>query len=142
MKKLTLAAMLLASFNVAAFTMPSAPSSPTGYDEIRTQDGTVCRSSVGGNLQMYGGMSDASGNSNGNYYGRGSEDEQAAFVGFAYSFGGEKRMRCDRIAEIETQRAEIELNKLKSEIEALKKIRELEMLEASGNLPKLSRVNN
>ena len=146
MKKTLLAVALVAtSANAFALSMPSAPSSPTGYDEVRTSDGSVCRSNVGGNLQMYGGVMSGDSDGSNHYDYRGydnrSEDESGLYVGFAYSFGGGKRINCDRLATIETERAELELQKLKSEIKALEKIRELQLLEANGNLPKLSRTS-
>lgn len=139
MKSIILIFTLIVSFQANALSIPSAPSSPTGSDEIRTSDGATCRSSVGGNLQIYGGIVDASGdrNQDGDYWHRYDEDERGAYIGFAYSFGGESRIRCDRLAEIETERAELELEKLKAEIEMLKKVKELEILKASGILPEL-----
>ncbi|MFS1430428.1 hypothetical protein LMH73_025765 [Vibrio splendidus] len=140
MKKLALLSSLLFSgFAFSAVNIPSAPSSPTGYDEIRTSDGVTCRSSVGGNLQVYGGALSMDGSSASSYDDP-NYDEQGGFVGFAYSFGGEKRIRCDRLAEIETERAQIELARLKEEIETLKRVRQLKLLEAEGGLPELSRV--
>jgi len=131
MKKLI--ALVALSFNATAFTVPSAPSAPSGYDEIRTSTGTTCRSNIGGNLQMYGGAVDV-GQSGGYYDG---EKEQGLFVGFAYSFGAGSRISCNRLAEIETERAELELIKLKQEVAAYKQQLQLQQLEASGKLPKL-----
>ena len=142
MKRLTLASLMLVSLQVSAFSLPSAPSSPSGYNEIRTQSGSVCRSSIGGNLQVYGGALTSNGDE-GNPYGyhaaNGTNDEDGLYIGFAYSFGGGKQMDCTRLADIETERALIELNKLKSDIKALEQIRELQLLETEGHLPKLSR---
>lgn len=132
MKKLILLSVL-ASFGANAFSVPSAPSSPNGYDEVRTQDGVTCRSSLGGNLQLYGGVVDSK--NSGDYYG--DESEQGAFVGFAYSFGAKSRIRCDRLAEIETERAELELERLKRELASYKEALKLKQLEASGILPGL-----
>lgn len=126
--------LALVTFKASAFSVPSAPSSPSGYDEVRTSRGTTCRASVGGNLQLYGGLVDAQ--QSGGYYG--DEGEQGAFVGFAYSFGSESRIRCDRLAEIETEMAELELQKLQQEVAAYKQMLRLQQLEANGSLPKLN----
>ena len=130
MRSLILISMIIA-FDVLAFSVPSAPSAPSGYDEIRTQLGTSCRSSIGGNLQIYGGFVDSNGNSYNHYdngYSRADDGEHGAFVGFSYSFGGEERIRCDRLAEIETEIAELELQKLKQEVAAFKKALLLQQL--------------
>lgn len=142
MKKLALLSTLLfSSFAFSAVNIPTAPSSPTGYDEIRTSDGVTCRSSVGGNLQVYGGALTVDGSESSYGSGNPRYDEQGGFVGFAYSFGGSERIRCGRLAEIETERAQIELARLKEEIETLKRVRQLKLLEAEGGLPKLSRAS-
>ncbi|KII75400.1 hypothetical protein [Vibrio renipiscarius] len=140
MKKLLLA--LLVSTNAFAISMPSAPSSPNGYDEIRTQDGTTCRSSVGGNLQIYSGIVQSDGDReyhNGNDYNRQDDAESAIYLGVAYSFGAGERLDCSSIAKIETERAKIELERIKAEVKAYERIRTLQQMEAHGNLPKLSR---
>lgn len=139
-KLLILVAGLLSQGALAAVNIPTAPASPSGYDEIRTADGVTCRSSVGGNLQFYGGMLDVDGKSSSSYDDP-TYDERGGFVGFAYSFGGGERIRCSRLAEIETERAQIELTRLKEEIETLKRARALQLLEAEGGLPQLSRIN-
>lgn len=134
------AGLFLAHSSAMAITIPTAPTSPTGYDEIRTADGVTCRSTIGGNLQVYGGALDISGNqANVNTLFTPDYDERGGFVGFAYSFGGSERLRCDRLAEIETERAQIELARLKDEIELLKKARQLQLLGDEGVLPKLTR---
>lgn len=139
-KYVMLLAGLLSQGTLAAVNIPTAPASPSGYDEIRTADGVTCRSSVGGNLQVYGGMLDVDGKASSSYDDP-SYDEQGGFIGFAYSFGGSERIRCSRLAEIETERAQIELARLKEEIETLKRARALKLLEAEGGLPELSRVS-
>lgn len=142
MKKSLIAIALLISTNAIAVSMPNAPSSPTGYDEIRTQDGTTCRSSVGGNLQIYSGIVQSDGDSDhyyGNDYNRQDDAEAAIYLGVAYSFGGGERLDCSNIAKIETERAKIELQRIKAEVEAYERIRTLQQMEAHGNLPKLSR---
>ncbi len=128
--------LLISSTSIAAVNIPSAPSSPTGYDEIRTSDGTTCRSSVGGNLQLYGGMLSVDGSS-ASYYDNPKYDEQGGFIGIAYSFGGGERLQCNRLAEIETERAQLELARLREEIATLKKVQQMKILEARGALPKI-----
>lgn len=135
--RLFIVSLLLSNSSVAAVNIPSAPSSPTGYDEIRTSDGVTCRNSVGGNLQVYGGMLNVDGTS-ASYYDDPTYDERGGFIGFAYSFGGGERVQCNRLAEIETERAQIELARLKEEIASLKRIQKMQLLEAQGALPKLT----
>ncbi len=125
--------LLVSSTSYAAVSIPSAPSSPTGYDEIRTSDGVTCRNSIGGNLQLYGGVLSVDGTS-ASYYDKPNYDERGGFVGFAYSFGASERLQCSRLAEIETERAQIELARLKAEIATLERIQKMKMLEAQGNL--------
>ena len=122
----------LISGNALAY-MPQAPNSPSGYDEYRTADGSSCRSSVGGNIQIYGGMYE----SQEQYYSL--SNNKGFHVGVAYSLGGGKRIDCSRIQEIDTRRAELELRKLEAEIKALEKIREMQLLNTEGLLPPLTR---
>lgn len=121
-----------------AFTMPSAPNTNTSFDEIRTTDGAVCRSSNGGNFILHGGVSDAENDYANDHYGRGIDDEQGIYIGFAYSFGGGERIDCSRLARIEFEKAELELQKLKAEIEALEQLKNLHAMQLSGELPALS----
>ncbi|NLS14402.1 hypothetical protein HGP28_16095 [Vibrio sp. SM6] len=118
--------------------MPSAPNTNTSFDEIRTTDGAVCRSSNGGNFIIHGGVSDANSDFNNHYYGRGIDDEQGIYVGFAYSFGGGERIDCSRLAKIEFEKAELELQKLRAEIEALEQLKNLQAMQLNGELPPLS----
>lgn len=85
---------------------------------------------------MYGGALTVSGKS-ASYYDDPDYDEMGGFVGFAYSFGGGEAVRCDRLAEIETERALLELNKLKAELAAYKEMAALKALESTGDLPEL-----
>lgn len=140
--KLIALVLAMMSGSAMAFTMPSAPSlSNSGYDEIRTTDGAVCRSSTGGNLTLHGGFSDSQGDYNNGYYDNndGFDNEQGAYIGFAYNFGGGKRIDCSRLAEIEFQKAELELQKLRAEIDALEQLKALHALQSSGELPPLSK---
>ncbi|MGR5241700.1 hypothetical protein ACPV36_12455 [Photobacterium damselae] len=117
--------------------MPSAPQAPNAFDEIRTADGTTCRSSIGGKLQIYGGA--LTSKQQGDYFhGANNVDEVGGYIGFSYSLGGGKRVDCSRLSQIETERAELELKKLKAEIATLEQMKKLAMLEASGALPPLT----
>ena len=132
--------LILHTSTVMAFTMPSAPGQVNStYDEIRTSEGASCRSANGGNLIVHGGVSGASGTNTSNSYSeyfRPLEDshddtEAGAYMGFAYSFGGGKKIDCSRLANIEFERAELELEKLRAEVDVLKKMNML------SNLPPL-----
>ncbi|WP_168837497.1 hypothetical protein [Vibrio agarilyticus] len=138
--KLIISTFILSTISITAqaFTMPSAPNTNTSFDEIRTTDGAVCRSSNGGNFIIHGGVSDANSDFNNHYYGRGIDDEQGIYVGFAYSFGGGERIDCSRLAKIEFEKAELELQKLRAEIEALEQLKNLQAMQLNGELPPLS----
>lgn len=135
--------LAIMSSSAMAYTMPSAPSlSISGYDEIRTTDGAVCRSSNGGNLTVHGGISDSKGDNGYNYTAGGNQNgfdnERGSYIGFAYNFGGSKRIDCSRLAEIEIEKAELELQKLRAEIDALEQLKALHALQSGGDLPPLS----
>lgn len=140
--RLVLFLLALTSFNSHAFTMPSAPNTNSSFDEIRTTDGAVCRSSNGGNFILHGGISDSNNNFDDRYYGTsGIDDEKGVYIGFAYNFGGGKRIDCSRLARIEFEKAELELQKLRAEIEALEQLKNLHVLQINGQLPPLSSTN-
>ena len=135
-------AFSMTTASAMAFTMPSAPGQVNStYDEIRTTDGATCRSANGGNLILHGGMSTAtdSGESNYSYdstsYNNG--DEKGVYMGFAYSYGGSEKIDCSRLADIEFEKAELELQKLRAQVAALQQMQALQSLEASGSLPPL-----
>ena len=96
------------SLSASLINIPSPPSSPSSYDEIRTSDGSSCRSSVGGNIQMYGGLVTTGGDEA--YIYSSDFNETGGYIGFAYSMGGGKRLNCSRLSEIETEKALIEFS--------------------------------
>ncbi|WP_032549568.1 hypothetical protein [Vibrio fortis] len=131
-----LSLILISGHSLAAslIDIPSPPSSPSSYDEVRTSDGASCRSSVGGNIQMYGGLVTTGGDDA--YIYNSDFNETGGYIGFAYSMGGGERLNCSRLAEIETEKALIELNKLKSEIKHIERLRKIQLMEAEGKLKK------
>lgn len=130
--KALLPILILASVNAHAY-MPSAPSNNNGYDRVKTMEGTECQSQVGGALQVYAGAysNDADGgydyDHGGNQHGYNSD--HGVHVGITYSFGGGERLDCSKLYNIEVERAQLQLEKLKSEIEEMKKLKRLEMME-------------
>ena len=135
-------AFSMCAANAMAFSMPSAPGQVNStYDEIRTTDGATCRSANGGNLIFHGGVSSATG-SNESYYSYNdssykNDDETGVYLGFALSYGGGKKIDCSRLAEIEFEKAELELKKLKAQVKALSELQRLNDLQTSGVLPAL-----
>lgn len=109
------------------------PSSPSGYDSFRTSTGVECRSSVGGAVNVYGELY----SSNTDYPPYNNEEDKGGRIGVSISLGGGDRIDCSRLQEIETRKAELELEKLEAEVEMLKKLKDLNALQASGVLPKL-----
>ncbi len=114
--------------------IPSPPSSPSSYDEVRTADGASCRTSIGGNIQMYGGLVTTGGEDA--YFYNSDFNETGGYIGFSYSIGSKSRLDCSRLASIETEKAQIELEKLKSEIKHIERLRKIQLMEAEGKLKK------
>ena len=78
-----------------------------------------------GQIQVYAGSYSNEGD---DYYGDTRRDS-GVHVGVTYSFGGgAKRLDCSKLYNIEVNRAKLELDKLKSEIEMLQKMKKLETM--------------
>ena len=89
--------------------MRTALPSPRGYDEVRTSDGTSCRSSNAGNgayvdVGVVGSQDDLGGINNGAVYGR---------IVVPLGRTG-RRLNCQRLYELEIQRLEMEVRLLKA----------------------------
>lgn len=111
------------------------PSTPSGYDRVRTTEGSECQSSIAGNLQVYAGVYNAEYDDPYFMISSGINrqmNDQGFQAGITYSFGGGERINCARMYNIEVERAQMELEKLKSEIEMMKKLKTLEMMEQAG----------
>ncbi|MGL5335303.1 MAG: hypothetical protein ACRC9R_04015 [Enterovibrio sp.] len=91
---------------------------------MRTQGGATCRSSHAGNLQVYGGVYGDTEKNPYNYYGTG--EDKGAYVGINISIGGGKILDCSKLYELETTRAQLELERLKTEIAQLKKLQAIQ----------------
>ena len=132
--------IMMATF-ADAFTMPSAPSQVNStFDEIRTTDGATCRSANGGNIILHGGVSRARVTDelifdNGMNYDDSSET--GIYMGFAMSYGGGKKIDCSRLANIEFEKAQLELENLRAQVAALQQLKNIQLLEESGSLPPL-----
>ena len=117
------------SFDVNAYISPPSMSS-MGTDEIRTSDGASCRSEVGGNLIVYANGYDNS--QDGNY----SNDNKGVAVGVAYRFGnGNKRIDCSKLYDRELSLKDLEIQRMKSEIEQLKRMTAINQGVQSGLIP-------
>ena len=94
----------------------TAASLPTGYDEIRTADGTTCRASTASTTylttEVYRHNDDRD-----NY----AQDELGIKMSIIIPLGGgiDSRVDCTRFAELELQRMQAELERTKAELKAL-----------------------
>ncbi|MGL6175610.1 MAG: hypothetical protein ACRC1U_01250 [Vibrionaceae bacterium] len=95
----------------------------SGYSEVRTEGGATCRSNHAGNVQVYGGVY---GDTQTNPYNYGASEDKGAFVGINISIGGGKILDCSKLYELETTRAQLELERLKAEITQLKQLQAIQ----------------
>lgn len=100
-----------------------------GTDEVRLSDGTSCRSERGGNVLIYAQGYD---NNEQGYY---DSDDKGVSVGVAYRFGGSKPIDCSKLYERGLVMKDLEIERLKSEIEQLKQLNNLNDAINSGLIP-------
>lgn len=128
------------SFNASAVNIPNIQQS-TGYDEIRTSNGIVCRQSMSGGPQLQiGALGGQNGSTSDHHYdglygnryeGR---DEAGVFIQFVMPIGAPERIDCSTIYDIEVEKQQLELQQLKAQVEILKKQAQLAGLK---DLPEL-----
>ncbi|MGL5250610.1 MAG: hypothetical protein ACRC7P_05940, partial [Enterovibrio sp.] len=61
-----------------------------------------------------------------NPYNYGASEDKGAFVGINISIGGGKILDCSKLYELETTRAQLELERLKAEITQLKQLQAIQ----------------
>lgn len=116
-----LLALALATVSVGA----TAASLPTGYDEIRTADGTMCRASTASTtyltVETYSNKYDDDYNDFDSTSAR-AQDEVGikASIVVPLSGGITERVDCSRFADLELQRMQAELEQTKLELEMMK----------------------
>lgn len=115
---------VLASFNTLAngFYLPDA-NLPSGYDQVRTFNGTTCQSSISPDSYletgMYGNQTDNDNwhNNYNGYYNK-TRDELGVYARVVIPITGPKvRLNCQRLYDLEVKRLELELKKLEQELE-------------------------
>lgn len=115
----------------------SATAMASGYDEIRTQDGAVCRSSNEGNLEIYaeGYTEDGHQSYFYDHMTAAPFEDTGIKAGVKYKFGGGKRLDCSKLYKQELTRGDLEITRLKAEIEQLKKLNALQAGIDAGHIP-------
>lgn len=105
-----------------AIVIPSSPTNVEGGDEIRARDGTSCRQGTHQGITFDSGVS---GGKSGNDLSSIADKANSQAAAMANDIGlyarvivpissGEPRMDCNRLYELEVQRMELELEKLKN----------------------------
>lgn len=135
--RLTLACITIAVSSIAnAAYIPSVQQS-TGYDEIKTSTGIVCRQSMSNQTYINMGVT----GSQNNYRDEGWDNwnsrdngEAMVYVQMTIPIGSPERMDCSRIYDLEVERQQLEIQQLKTQLELLQKQSKL----ATMNLPPLN----
>ncbi len=101
-----------------------------GTDEVRTSDGATCRSEVGGNTSVY-----VSGYGADQEYQYDRQDKGVSF-GIVHRFGtGAKRIDCSKLYDKELTMKDLEIERMKAEIDQLRRMNNLNQGVQSGLIP-------
>ncbi len=120
--------LLIALAILAVPMTATAVDLPTGYDEVRTADGTMCRATTASTTYLtaeaYSSQYDQDQNSWNSTASSSdlAQDEYGLKLTLTIPLDGgiEKRVDCSRFADLELQRMEAELEQAKLELEMLK----------------------
>lgn len=117
------------AFNSNAYVSPAPSMGSMGTDEVRLSDGSSCRSERGGNVIVYAS-------------GYGSEDEgyyegqdKGVSLGVAYRFGGSKPLDCSKLYNKSLTMKDLEIERLKIEMEQLRNLAAIQSGVTSGIIP-------
>lgn len=121
-------------------SMPSAPSSSYTSESIRTAEGLECRTDSGG-IQVYGGLygqeQQAQDLTTIPNFGHPATNDRGVHLGFSFRVGG-KSLDCRELYRLSLEREKLELARLRTEIEMLRKIKTLEAVKQLAPPPPLN----